>query len=304
MRPDIPQRSQYRPMARLLHPFQFSTAREPPVTDYNDVTGPRGEKFSDLRNNRHVAKRGGWTRVLILVLIGLLLISGLAVGLGVGLTKSDQSQRYLIAKPLSMSAAHVNLYSTPSPQATTAPFPAGSYAFDTYLSTVSTSCTPNSNTWRCYPYVTYSEAGSGADATFNWIINPATESETDYVISSTNESSEAYTFSVNMHKTVIPNVTLTADGASTDCFYNGAIFSAVLYTKKEKTYPARNQTPQSAAGAYMPWPYAVEVQQVANGGAGVPDCYKMINGNTGEHVPIGTEPDTQTCECRYQNYGT
>jgi hypothetical protein len=288
------------------------------------VTGPRGEKFSDLRNNRHVAKRGGWTRVLILVLIGLLLVSGLAVGLGVGLTKSNQSERYLIAKPLSTSVAHFNLYSTasPSPQATTAPFPAGSYAFDTYLSTVSTNCTPNSNTWRCYPYVTYSEAGSGADATFNWIITPATESETDYVISSTNDpfaldfsnatlsltnigqSSEAYRFSVNMRKTVIPNVTLTADGASTDCFYNGAIFSAVLYTKKAKTYPAQYQTPQSATGAYTPWPYAVEVQQVANGGAGVPDCYKMINGNTGEHVPIGTEPDTQTCECRYQNYGT
>jgi hypothetical protein len=118
------------------------------------------------------------------------------------------------------------------------------------------------------------------------------------------QSSEAYTFSVNMHKTVLPNVTLTADGASTDCFYNGAIFSAVLYTKKEKTYPVQEQTPQSAAGAYLPWPYAVEVQQVAKGGAGVPDCYKMINGNTGEHVSIGTEPDTQTCECRYQNYGT
>jgi hypothetical protein len=99
MRPDIPQRSQYRPMARLLHPFQFSPAREPPVTDYTDVTGPRGEKFSDLRNNRHVAKRGGWTRVLILVLIGLLLVSGLAVGLGVGLTKSNQSERYVIANP-------------------------------------------------------------------------------------------------------------------------------------------------------------------------------------------------------------
>jgi hypothetical protein len=93
MRPDIPQRSQYRPMTRFLHPFQSSDAREPPFTEYNDVTGPRGEKFSDLRNNRHVAKRGGWTRVLLIALIVLLLIVGLAVGLGVGLTRSKKSAR-------------------------------------------------------------------------------------------------------------------------------------------------------------------------------------------------------------------
>lgn len=107
-----------------------------------------------------------------------------------------------------------------------------------------------------------------------------------------------------MQKTVIPNVTLAADGASTDCFYNGTMFSAVLYTKKKKTYPAQNTTSSSAPGAYPPWPYAVEVQQQANGGPGVPDCYEMVNGNTAEYVPIGNEPDSQTCQCVYQNYGT
>lgn len=223
-----------------------------------------------------------------------------------------------------MGAADLNCYSTPSPspQATAAPFPAGSYAFDTYLLTVSTDCTPNPNTWRCYPYATYGEVGSGADSTFNWVITPTAENGTDYVISSTNnpfaldftnatltmtdpgQSSEAYRFSVNMQKMVIPNVTLTADGASTDCFYNGTMLSAVLYTKKEKTYPAQNKTSPSTAEAYLPWPYAVEVQQVASGGAGVPDCYKMINGNTGEHVTVGTEPANQTCQCVYENYGT
>jgi hypothetical protein len=118
------------------------------------------------------------------------------------------------------------------------------------------------------------------------------------------QSSEAYTFSVNMQKSVIPNVTLTADGSSTDCFYNGTIFSAVLYTKREKTYPAQTATSPSSPGAYPPWPYAVEVQQVASGGARVPDCYEMVNGDTGAHVPIGTVSDSQTCQCIYQNYGT
>jgi hypothetical protein len=73
-------------------PFQ---GRGPPYTEYDNVTGPRGEKFSDLRNNRHVAKRGGWTRVLLIALIVLLIIVGLAVGLGVGLTRSKKSSRYV-----------------------------------------------------------------------------------------------------------------------------------------------------------------------------------------------------------------
>jgi len=207
---------------------------------------------------------------------------------------------------------------SPTPQAPAAAFPAGSYAFETYLSTVSTACTPNSNTWRCYPYTTYRETGSGADTTFNWIIAPTTENGTEYVISPSNnpsafttlsmtnkgQSSEAYRFAINMPKMVTPNVTLTADGASTDCIYNGTIFSAVLYTRKEKTYPPYNSTSPSATAAYVPWPYAVEVQQVAKGGTGVPDCYKIVNGDTREHVPIGNEPDTQTCQCMYQNYDT
>jgi hypothetical protein len=67
----------------------------PPYAEYDNVTGPRGEKFSDLRNNRHVAKRGGWTRVLLIALIVLLIIVGLGVGLGVGLTRSKKNSRYV-----------------------------------------------------------------------------------------------------------------------------------------------------------------------------------------------------------------
>ena len=97
MRPDIPQRSQHRPMARFLSSFQSTGAREIAAqTDYNNIIGPRGEKFSDLRNNREVAKRGGWTRVLLIALIVLLFGVGLAVGLGVGLTRSRKSSRYVL----------------------------------------------------------------------------------------------------------------------------------------------------------------------------------------------------------------
>jgi hypothetical protein len=93
MQPDITQEPANRQVARLFMPFQIRGP--PPGGEYDNVTGPRGEKFSDLRNNRHVAKRGGWTRVLLIALIVLLIIVGLAVGLGVGLTRSKKSLRYV-----------------------------------------------------------------------------------------------------------------------------------------------------------------------------------------------------------------
>lgn len=85
MQPDIPQEPTGRPVARLFMPLPTPYAR------YDNVTQPRGETISDLRNNRHVAKRRGWTRVLLIALIVLLIIAGLAVGLGVGLTRSKGS---------------------------------------------------------------------------------------------------------------------------------------------------------------------------------------------------------------------
>jgi hypothetical protein len=92
MQPDTPQQPTNRPTDHL---FSFQGRRSPPFADYENVRGPRGEKFSDLRNNRHVAKRGGWTRVLLIALIVLLVIVGLGVGLGVGLTRSKNSLRYV-----------------------------------------------------------------------------------------------------------------------------------------------------------------------------------------------------------------
>lgn len=214
----------------------------------------------------------------------------------------------------------------PSPsQGPAAKFPAGSYTFDTVLSSVSTGCTSNSNTWRCFPYSTYSETGSGADTQFNWIITTSETNSSEYLISSSTNpfaldfinatlsltdngtAREAYKFSINMQKIVVPNVTLTANDATTNCFYNQTIFSAVLYTKMAKTYPSTNSTganPSGSSGKYVSWPYAVDVLQIADGGSSVPDCYQMVNGNTGAHVTIDTEPSSQSCECAYENYGT
>ncbi len=52
-----------------------------------DVTGPKGEKLEDLRNNAYVARRGGWKRICLIALVVIACIVALAVGLAVGLHK-------------------------------------------------------------------------------------------------------------------------------------------------------------------------------------------------------------------------
>lgn len=215
-----------------------------------------------------------------------------------------------------------NSPSTPTPSSTPPPvFPAGSFSFETFLDTDVSDCTPNPSTWRCYPYQTYNQSQSGSATIFNWIITPAAINSSDYLISSTNnpfaleftnatlklesagESTEAYTFQLDMQKVVVPSAPLTADGVTTNCFYNSTTFSATLYTKKASTYSITNGTSSSSSQAFKPWPYAVEVSQVADGGNGTPDCYEVVNGNIGQRVTVGTEPVSQQCVCSYQNYG-
>jgi Protein of unknown function (DUF3435) len=61
---------------------------------YGDVTLlllPNPDGIRDVLAMEVDAKRGGWTRVLLIALIVLLIIAGLAVGLGVGLTRSKGS---------------------------------------------------------------------------------------------------------------------------------------------------------------------------------------------------------------------
>lgn len=97
--PDIPSRNQARKQQRYATAARFftfgaSTRSDQslsPIGAYDDVLGPRGEKFGDLRQNKSFRQpnRGGWRRFICLGLIVLivLLAIGLGVGLGVGLTR-------------------------------------------------------------------------------------------------------------------------------------------------------------------------------------------------------------------------
>ena len=92
MSPDVPAKSQSRPMQRVMNfafpPTLHSSRNPPPYTEYTDVEGPNGEKFTELRRNHRPPRRGGFFRLACLGLIVLAVIIALAVGLGVGLTRT------------------------------------------------------------------------------------------------------------------------------------------------------------------------------------------------------------------------
>ena len=99
----LPFRSQRRPFSRMF--FPASPPREsfespPPKYSVWDVTGSKGEKLIELRNNinnnRHIAGRGGWKRLFLLVLFVIAVIIALAVGLTIGLQNKRNSSRYAL----------------------------------------------------------------------------------------------------------------------------------------------------------------------------------------------------------------
>ena len=207
-----------------------------------------------------------------------------------------------------------------------APFPAGSFAITTFLDNISTNCTSNPATWRCYPYMTYSSSQSGSLATFNWIISPNNGSNSTYTISSTDNpfaivfsnatlslvdagtSQERYTFSIPLQKKVSPSTAITTDNAAASCYYDNAQLEASLYTKMLNTYNATSQNSSTAstgsADTFQAWPFAAEVAQTATGGANVPTCYEGVEGTNGDRITNGLtpQPSTDTCACEYKNF--
>jgi hypothetical protein len=82
--PPVPLRAQNRPLNKhfeLGTPPKHNFERPPPAYSYFDgIKGPNGEKLADLRNNKHIARRGGWKRLALIALIVVLCLVGLVVG--------------------------------------------------------------------------------------------------------------------------------------------------------------------------------------------------------------------------------
>lgn len=171
-------------------------------------------------------RKGGWKRILILLLLLLISIIAIAVGLAVGLRKSNKANRS--AYYLKFSSASANNFSydssqsasttqgassdqsgsqsgsssnpsvsgvgsgtsvgAPSPTSTAISknFPIGSYSFITFLGNVDPSCTSNSLTWSCFPYSTFNDSPIKALTTFNWVISAGSTSGTYQISSSSN----------------------------------------------------------------------------------------------------------------------
>ena len=92
--PPVPQRAYNRPFSRIWHgdPPRHSYENSPPRYSVWDATGPKGEKLVDVRNNKYIARRGGWRRFFIIAIVAIAILIALIVGLVVGL--HEKHSRY------------------------------------------------------------------------------------------------------------------------------------------------------------------------------------------------------------------
>ncbi len=90
--PPLPERTHNRFFNRrwnIGEPPRHSFETPPPKYSVWDATGPKGEKLGDVRNNKYIARRGGWRRILILGILIVAVIVALVVGLVIGLRKEN-----------------------------------------------------------------------------------------------------------------------------------------------------------------------------------------------------------------------
>ena len=87
-------KTHHRPFSRRFfgEPPRYSNGPAPPTYSFFDVTGPKGEKFEDLRNNKFITRRGGWKKLCIIAVVVFILVIALVVGLAVGLSKKNSSR--------------------------------------------------------------------------------------------------------------------------------------------------------------------------------------------------------------------
>ncbi|KAL9600913.1 MAG: hypothetical protein Q9219_002848 [cf. Caloplaca sp. 3 TL-2023] len=310
--PPMPPKAHHRPFHKrwnLGDPPRFSFEASPPKYSVWDTTGPKGEKLSDVRNNKHIARRGGWKRICLIALLFITFTIALVVGLVVGLRKKHSNDDATAWPQLPENDT--------STGNDTQAFPAGSYTFMTYLTTEQTDCSSQAEDWSCYPYHTYTEDPSQAVANFTWTI---TRSESGFSISTTNNpffdfadsplimvdtgsDDERYQFTASLNKLTTPSI-------GVNCFFNDTRLEGNLYTKK-----APNSLSSSSSGSavpsapassdtFQPWPYAVDVRQTIGGGQTVPECFRIQNNQRGDRIADGItpRPDSSMCSCEYKNF--
>ncbi|KAI9718830.1 MAG: hypothetical protein M1828_006519 [Chrysothrix sp. TS-e1954] len=344
--PPIPPRSTYRghPSRILNRPRQKRANYGPPTLEPNEKAPPSyrsifgggaggSTKGSSRASNSDFAPeptflerqklRGGWKRIALLLLVLVLLIIGLAVGLGVGLSQRRTSTA-------GTSTAGKSAHSVGSKENQV--FPVGTWSIPTYLTNTTTGCTSNSLTWNCAPYNDYTPSSPQASfTTFDWAINSTSSppSNDSLTVSSTSNPfyltfkpskltlmdagtpSERFAFNFSLPRSVIPRGSISADGATTLCYFNDTVISGSLYTRKAADLLASSSSSSSSLGisgqqTQKQWPAAAYITQSADGGSGVPDCYPASNGMvSGPRITQGLQPvsESRQCMCVYENAG-
>lgn len=319
-----------RPSGETLPPAYYKLWESSDMNTIGVVDGT--ERARSLWSNHQIAKKGSWRGLVLPLTIAAILAILLGVGLGVGLVERDKksSRGTMEAKP------------TMAPLG----FPIGEYSLNTALERVQTNCTSNSATWRCYPYSSYStnstSSASSSLAIFNWAL---TNTSTTYMSNASLPSTTAagipanltitasynafsspfanesltyindadnprYTFSYTMTQKIIPTTSLTTDNAAAVCFYNTTLLTGTLYLSSAPAtavdFPPPGLANSTLLGGYTAWPFAARVEQVVDGGADVPACYKTSNGNLGAPITDGFtgEPSSAECICEWANYAT
>lgn len=103
--PDIPVRSprrllggmQHNKLFQLAFPTSQSRSRAPPPKIYDDIEGPKGEKFADVRNNTRTEKekKHHWKRLVCLGLIVVVVAAIIAIILIAVLLTRKRAHRYV-----------------------------------------------------------------------------------------------------------------------------------------------------------------------------------------------------------------
>ncbi|KAL9575927.1 MAG: hypothetical protein Q9212_007554, partial [Teloschistes hypoglaucus] len=280
---------------------------------WDATKGPKGETLADVRNNKHIARRGGWRRICLIALLLVATIVALAVGLAVGLNRKNSQKSQTSTLPLASS----------SDNTANQPFPAGSYTLPTYLTTTNQSCTSQPDHWSCWPYHTYTPA-TASDSIANFTVTIAS-ANSNLTIQNKNTFSlafdpvpltlqnagtedEHYAFTATLDKSTTPALGL-------ECDFNNTILTGALYTRRPATLGQQQGSGGSNGGNaggtgngsndFSPYPYAVAISQTIAGGVNTPECWRVLqDGRRGDRVVAGLvpRPTSSACECGYRNF--
>ncbi|GAB7351772.1 hypothetical protein MBLNU459_g2347t1 [Dothideomycetes sp. NU459] len=304
----------------------------PPYARHGWVAEPLHEEPLEKSGGRGITtRRGGWGRVIAMLVLVVCVALALGVGLGVGLNRHHNDK----------SASSAGPSSTPNSTSTAAAFPLGEYSVNAALRQVQTNCTSNAATWRCFPYSIYSPSdpstASASLSPFNWILSNtssifasnSTTKSTDSAgipanisVSSSsnpfsitfssiplvylnNDTRPRYIFNHTMSQQVIPSSALTSSNTASTCFFNDTLLLGTLYLSAS---PVSDFPPASLAnsslGGYTSWPFAASLRQVAAGGADVPACYETDNGAVGSRITgiFAEESADEQCVCEWASY--